>query len=217
MKTINKLFNLMLLALLIISTSCTEEVEVQGKTKYLPGLESSFKTPDNVVNDIMQFNGFNGQRNNSLLNFSDATTSKYEGYEGLQLILVPKTGKDGEFVLYTSKKGELVNFVQDVAITDNSLTLINPAGESYYKFENNIVVDTEITVYDNDSNARKLLECDNYAEGYLDCLNAAQEQLADAVGWYATLAIEVGCGLWAPCAISVAVACTAMVAAGCPA
>ena len=190
-----------------------EQTETEQNLTYLPRVLSSDNANSSYLIKIKNLNiSLNGRINESL-NFTDAITATYEGYEEMEFVYVSSNEASNIYHLYIFKKGILSENVLTIENNPDSMKISNEAGSINVDIEDNIVKDVNVNYY----SINERTECDGcgegddddcgLAEGWLECHDAVQEQLVDAVGSWGAAAFDIGCSIWVVCRGAYAVAC----------
>ena len=199
------------LSLIIISCE-TEQTKVEQEPTFLPSVHSFVKISSSDIIKLKSFNSSFSGRINESLDFENAITATYEGYEEAQFIYIPDSSTEGKYNLYTVKNGIISDNVLIIENTANSMRIINEAGIINIDIEGNIIksVDTEFNLAFNGR-----MECD-IAGGFIECTNQAQAQLIEVLGTWGTLAFDFACGIWVVCRGAFIVACSVHALEWCP-
>ncbi len=208
-------FIIMLFAFFSIGIySCEQDQTIVDKELMeLPRVLSTENTSSLYLTTIKDLNSNLKGRENETLNFSGAVTSTYNGFEGTELVFVPSSNSDKINTVYTFVNNQLVENILTIEITPNSIIYSNSAGSITLTTLNNEITDVIID-YNSSTNGR-IVDC-GLAEGFLECTNAIQDQLVEAIGAWGAIIFDAACAAWAPCAGSYIITCTALAAAGCP-
>ncbi len=189
-------------------TEHTEELESE-KTS-IPKVLSAESTSASYVDRIRQISA-NG-RTNETLSFSDAITATYEGFEEAKLVFVPSLNSDNIQTVFKFVDKQIVDNVFTIERTTTGSVYSNSEGSMTLVTDSaGGLIDVKIDV-NTSTNGRT--NC-SYAQGFMDCAGAVQDQLVAAIGSYGALIADLACGYWAPCAGAFAVGCAAMAVAHC--
>jgi len=211
----NKLFVMLFAFLSVGIYSCEPDQNlIEKELIELPSVLSTENASSSYLTEIKDLNSNLKGRVNETLNFSDAVTSTYQGFERTELVFVPSSNSDKISTVYTFVDNQLVENVLTIEITPNSIIYNNSAGSITLDTQNNEIIDIHID-HNSSTNGRINGDDCSYAEKFLECNDAVQEQLVDNVGAWGAIIFDVGCGLWAPCAGSYIIACVVSAIAEC--
>lgn len=204
---------------LILSSCVDDTVSQKTNTFLLPTLKNTEPVADSVIGQILDKESFFG-RSTTSMNTEAAVSAVYEGYEDFNFVYVPDLHNANRFYLYTFHEGELTNGVATLINNESSLVYYTTTGAVEYQFEDNFLVgmnvsNNDVSITGKSASEEEPCSLNKLGEGFLDCGDALEDQLSDAVGEIGAVIALGACSLWVVCRGSVAVVCTTLAVANC--